>query len=570
MRGRYPHLDGDFRSDEVFATHRLFSDRDWESDVNLRGDTVGLHVSKPMISTAVDRPFDVLLVEDNLFDAPALATALASDEMAFNISRVRSLFAARDLLAEDRFDIIIADLALPDSSPMDVLVNLRRIAPVIPLIAVTGDWNDELAYSALELGAQDYISKSDMQPRCLQRSIQRAILRHNSRLQIERLLADADTTRRALEKKNTRLAELNDTAQKFVDNVSHEFRTPLSVIKEYVSLIQDGLAGPVSERQAQMLSVIADRSEDLNRMVDDMLDVSRLGAGILHVWRKIHTPAEIVAHIAPALKSKAELRKIDLEFDVPDSLPEIFCDAEKIGRALTNLAVNAIKFCGDPGRVSICARNCPDDRSVRYSVVDNGVGIDATELQTIFGRFTQLDKHLQGSTKGFGLGLSIAKELIELNFGSVNVCSKANIGSTFSFTVPIADQCGILRRYVDRCAAADGGATISLLVVAIDTSRDTSQRDEVDALVNYLLRGNDVSVPLSANSWIIMARADRTECELLIRHYGESWIETNRNRLGPPLPALELSIVGTWQVPLDVASLMSAAEQLVLPTSLQL
>jgi signal transduction histidine kinase len=521
-----------------------------------------------MISMAVDYPFDVLLVDDNLFDAHAATNVLAANEMAFNVSRVRSLLAARDLLAVVQFDIIIADLALPDSHPMDILANLQRFAPLIPLIAVTRDWNDELACSAIEMGAQDYISRDDMQPHFLRRSIRHAILRHNGRLQIERLLTNAETNRRALEKKNIRLAELNDTAQKFVDNVSHEFRTPLSVIKEYVSLIQDGLAGSVSERQAQMLRVIADRSEDLNRMVDDMLDVSRLGAGILHVWRKIHTPSEIITYIAPALKSKAELRKIDLEFDVPDSLPDIFCDAEKIGRALTNLAVNAIKFCGDPGRVSISARSSPDDKSVRYAVTDNGVGIDATELQTIFERFTQLDKHLHGSTKGFGLGLSIAKELIELNFGSVNVSSKPNLGSTFSFTVPIADQCGVLRRYVDRCAAAEGGATISLLVVAIDASSDSSQCDEVDALINYLLRGNDVSVPLSATSWIIMARADRMESELLIRRYGEAWIETNRNRLGAALPALDLSIVGTWHVPLDTAALMTAAEQLVLPAAL--
>jgi signal transduction histidine kinase len=521
-----------------------------------------------MISMAVDYPFEVLLVEDEQLDAHAVATALAADEMAFNVSRVRSLFAARERLADSRFDIIVADLALPDSSPMDILVNLRRYAPSMPIIALTRDWDEELAYSAIELGAQDYMLNHDMQSTCLRRSIHCAVMRHNSRMQIERLLADAETSRRALEKKNNRLAELNDTAQRFVDNVSHEFRTPLSVIKEYVSLIQDGLVGSVTERQAQMLRVIADRSEDLNRMVDDMLDVSRLGAGILHVWRKIHTPTEIIARIVPALKSKAELRHITLEFDVPDSLPNIFCDAEKIGRALTNLAVNAIKFSGDPGRVIISARSSPNDKSVKYAVTDNGVGMDATELETIFERFTQLDNNLHGSTKGFGLGLSIAKELIELNLGSVNVSSKPNIGSTFSFTVPIADHCGVLRRYVDRCAAAEGGATISLLVVEIDASSDASQRDEVDALINYLLRGNDVSVPMSATSWIIMARADRSESELLIRRYGESWIETNRNRLGAALPALELSIVGTWQVPLDVAALMTAAEQLVLPAAL--
>jgi len=297
-------------------------------------------------------------------------------------------------------------------------------------------------------------------------------------------------------------------------------------------------------------------------MVDDMLDVSRLGAGILHVWRRIHTPGEIVAYIAPSLKVKAELRRLEIDFDVPDDLPDVFCDAEKIGRALTNLAVNAIKFCGEPGHVRIKVRSSPEDRSVRFYVTDNGGGIDAMELQTIFGRFTQLDNNLGGCTRGFGLGLGIAKELIELNLGTINVSSRPNVGSTFSFTVPFANPNEVVRRYIGRCAGAEEGTTITLLIAAIKDCRDASQRNEVDALLNYLLRGNDLSVPLSDNRWGIIARANRKEAEMLVERYDNSWTETNRNRPGEALPALNITIMNTWQVPRDSADVMHAVEQL--------
>ncbi len=510
----------------------------------------------------LESAIDVLLVEDNLFDTHTITSALTANRPPFNVCTAASLNEAQLRLAEGQFDIILTDLSLPDSAPVETVASLRRRAPHVPIIVLTSMSHEDLACSTIEQGAQDYITKIDMQPRCLQRSIQYAILRHDSRLEIERLLADVEEKRQSLEKNNLRLAELNETAQRFVDNVSHEFRTPLSVIKEYVSLIQDGLAGSLAE-QHRMLCVIGDRSDDLNRMVDDMLDVSRLGAGILHVWRRIHTPAEIVSYIAPSLKVKAELRRLDIEFDVPNGLPEVFCDAEKIGRALTNLAVNAIKFCGDPGRVRIKVRNRPEEKAVRFYVTDNGGGIDATELNSLFNRFTQLDSNLHGNAKGFGLGLSIAKELVELNLGMVNVSSRPNIGSTFSFTVPVANACEIVRRYVGRYMGAEEATNITMLVASVKGCQGASQRNEIDALLNYLLRGSDLSVPIDSNSWAILAKASRTEAELLIERYDNSWQETNRNRPGVALPELDLSITSTWQIPQGTGDLMRAVEQLM-------
>src|SRR5690606_16188025 len=153
---------------------------------------------------------------------------------------------------------------------------------------------------------------------------------------------------RLLKRKNRRLKRLYETAHRFVDNVSHEFRTPLTVIKEYVGLVHDGVLGGLSEEQADMLEVVTDRADDLNNMVNDMLDISKLDAGMLGLWRKTCNVSDMIERVRPSLERKSHLKQVAIEFDIPETLPQVFCDDEKIGRVIVNLAINAIKFSGDP------------------------------------------------------------------------------------------------------------------------------------------------------------------------------------------------------------------------------
>ena len=161
---------------------------------------------------------------------------------------------------------------------------------------------------------------------------------------------------RVLERKNRRLEELYQTAHRFVDNVSHEFRTPLTVIMEYASLMQDGVVGELTSEQQQMLDVISDRAGDLNNMVNDMLDISKLETSMLGMWRCVCTVDDALDRVRDSLLKKASVKQIDLRFDIPEGLPEVFCDDEKIGRVLVNLVTNAIKFCGRPGKVHVWAK----------------------------------------------------------------------------------------------------------------------------------------------------------------------------------------------------------------------
>jgi signal transduction histidine kinase len=308
-------------------------------------------------------------------------------------------------LSADRFDLLVLDLGLPGVYGLDGLAKILSVNPRVPVIIVTHRNDEALALRALKVGAQDYLVKGRLTTDNLERSIRYATERHA----LVRRLTDAQIV---LENRHRRLAKLYRSAHKFVDNVSHEFRTPLTVIKEYVSLIKDGIVGEVSEEQRKMLAVVEDRADDLNTMVDDMLDVSKLEAGMLGVYRKRCQAIDILARVRPALERKALTKGVRLESDIEANLPPLYCDAEKAGRVLVNLAVNAIKFCGQPGRVRIVCRKTRDASGVEFDVSDNGPGISPENQRQLFQRFKQLSETVRSSTKGFGLGLSIAKELV--------------------------------------------------------------------------------------------------------------------------------------------------------------
>ena len=267
-----------------------------------------------------------------------------------------------------------------------------------------------------------------------------------------------------MERKNMRLAELTETAQRFVDNVSHEFRTPLTVIKEFAGIIADGLAGPVSEDQAKYLGIIDNSVHDLAQMVDDLLDCSRLKAGTLRVDRRRCAAAEIMESVLPMLTSKAAAKNIELTRDITPEISDVFADREKAVRALVNLATNAIKYSPEDSDIVLWADES-GDHGVRIGVTDNGPGMSEEDLAVIFGRFKQAGNGYRGSTKGLGLGLHIAKELTELNLGQIQVESEPGKGSIFWFSLPRCDWREIVHSYFDLLDEQEEDVSVSVLKV---------------------------------------------------------------------------------------------------------
>lgn len=306
--------------------------------------------------------------------------------------------------------------------------------------------------------------------------------------------------------RNRRLAELVDLSHALVDNVSHEFRTPLAVLKEFIALFLDGLTGELNDTQREYLHIMAAKVNDLTLMVNDLLDTSRIDAGLLGAARTPGSVETIFDAVRPALMQRAAVQHVLLAIECPPDLPPVYVDMEKAGRALTNLAINAIKYSPEGKTVHVQAdRDCDDPGMVRIRVTDCGPGIAPENLDIIFDRFQQVGNSGLAA-QGFGLGLSIVKELVQLNLGDVHVTSRPEQGSAFSFTLPIYDPPRLLARYIDRLVALKcESCGIALLEVQIRHDQP-AVRDTAADYVNRSLRPFDLFLPTpSPDRWLIVA-----------------------------------------------------------------
>jgi PAS domain S-box-containing protein len=286
---------------------------------------------------------------------------------------------------------------------------------------------------------------------------------------------------RQLERTNAKYAELYKTAQRFVEDVSHEFRTPLTVVKGYAEAMADGLAGPITGEQREFLGYVSDRTRDLAQMVDDLLDSSKLRAGTMRIDRKPHEASEILSHTRAMIMAKAAANQVEVIEDIQTDLPEIYADAEKSGRILINFAVNAIKFSPPGGHITLWARPATEG-GVEIGITDQGPGISLENQNLLFERFRQVGDSRNDSVKGFGLGLNIARELIALNLGQIHVVSAPGQGSTFSFTLPPNDPRIVIHAYMDYLRQLQKpSGTIGLLSVARPSSGVTD-----DAIRGFL------------------------------------------------------------------------------------
>jgi two-component system NtrC family sensor kinase len=231
--------------------------------------------------------------------------------------------------------------------------------------------------------------------------------------------------------------ELERMKSNFLSVVSHELRTPLHSIKGFVEIILMGKTGPVTELQEDFLRTVRTQTTALQRMIDDLLEFSRMEAGRVRLHMAevplLTTLQGVVAKLAPL----AEEAGLELFVDLPDDLPEIEGDRMRLEQVFTNLVENAIKFTPAGGRVVVHA--AAGDDKVRLTVSDSGIGIPPDELERIFGRFYQVDGSERRAYRGAGLGLSICKHIVERHRGRIWAESEGlpGRGSQFHVELPV-------------------------------------------------------------------------------------------------------------------------------------
>lgn len=240
--------------------------------------------------------------------------------------------------------------------------------------------------------------------------------------------------------KNAALERANHLKSQFLANVTHELRTPLHSIISYGALILEGFVdGTLTAEQEQHIQFMVNRAEDLSHLVDDMLDLSKIEADRIEVKSEPLELATSLSEVVEQLKPLANNKELYLRLEIENGLPQVVADGHRLRQVVINLVSNALKFT-EKGGVTIHCHHLKQQSMVQVAVTDTGIGISPAALGYIFEAFRQADGSTTRRFGGTGLGLTIAKKLIELQGGEIAVESVPGEGSTFSFTFPIADS----------------------------------------------------------------------------------------------------------------------------------
>jgi two-component system sensor histidine kinase GlrK len=231
-----------------------------------------------------------------------------------------------------------------------------------------------------------------------------------------------------------RLKELDRMKADFFSSMSHELRTPLTSIKEGTGLLLDGVGGETTDKQRKLLAILAEESNRLIGVVNSLLDLSKMEAGMMTYDFEITTLEPLIRRAVSEITPLVEAKQITLQSTIEAQLPRARLDAERILQVLRNLIGNAVKFTPKGGQVSIVAR--PLNGKLEVSVKDSGPGIPAESLRTIFEKFQQGSHNGAKTRQGTGLGLAIASSIITSHGGEIWAESELGQGSRFVFVLP--------------------------------------------------------------------------------------------------------------------------------------
>jgi signal transduction histidine kinase len=378
---------------------------------------------------------------------------------------------------------VLLDLSLPDASGLGSLHAVRRVAPDIAVVVLTGLDDEDVALQAVHQGAQDYLVKGRFSGDGLARAVRYALARtrlveserrlaeerarrevaEQARLEAERLSRTLDETNRGilalyseLDEKSDSLRRTAEIKSRVVSNVSHEFRTPLNSILGLARLLLMHADGPLTSEQEKQLGFIQRSAQELSGLVDDLLDLSRIEAGKVRLHVTTFDVMDLFAALRGMLRPVKPRPDVSLLFRDPVGAMMLETDEGKISQILRNLVSNAIKFT-ERGEITVAAR--ASGPNVVFSVADTGIGIAKEDQDRIFEEFSQIEGPLQREAKGSGLGLPLSRRLAEILGGILSVESAPGKGSTFTLVVPaVHPEVSEMEQLRQRCDALEASA----------------------------------------------------------------------------------------------------------------
>ena len=244
----------------------------------------------------------------------------------------------------------------------------------------------------------------------------------------------------------TKEKEIDKIKNELISNVSHELRTPLSTVKEGIALVYDGSLGSLHPDQKDMLARVKNNIDRLSRLINDLLDMSKIEAGRIELKKTSVTISMLVEKVLASFQNQAKNKKIELTAHVKKDMHPLYIDRDRISQVLTNLIANSVRFTPAHGRITVGIKE--NENEVEISVADTGIGISSQNIAGLFDRFSQFNRAYGPGERGTGLGLAISQEIIDMHGGRIWAESEVGKGSTFTFSLPRMTQDEIFREYL--------------------------------------------------------------------------------------------------------------------------
>ena len=388
------------------------------------------------------KELNILLVEDNKGDERLIRELLGEQKLIrFNIEMASSLKESERKISENLFDIILLDLGLPDSSGLETLIKLIAIFPGLATIIILTGLNDtEIGLKAVNNGAQDYIIKGQVDSEKLLKSIiysfERSRLNRELKTQIEaRMLAEREILKlnseleRRIHDRTVQLEIVNTELEAFSHSVSHDLRAPLRHINGFAEILKEEFGDQLPEKARSYLNVIEDAAKKMNRLIDDLLNLSRTNRTELK--KSAVKMKQVLDEAISEVGLLLENRTVDFQIS---ELPEVIGDYNLLRMVWINLLDNAIKYTR-PRKKAVIKIDCKKEKKEYiFCIRDNGVGFDMQYADKLFGVFQRL--HAEDEFEGNGIGLSNVRRIISRHHGITWAEAELDKGAAFYFSLP--------------------------------------------------------------------------------------------------------------------------------------
>lgn len=361
-----------------------------------------------------DNTVNILIVDDDENTRKTFKKILKLK--GYNVEESDRAINAISLAKDKFFNIVAVDVRLPDLSGLDVLKAIREINQDIVVIMVTAYASIDSSVEAMNKGAYSYLTKPLNMDAVLS-VIEGALEKQRLIIENKRLLSE-------LKQANEKLTEMDKRKSSFVANVSHEFKNPLAVIKESLSVLVDGVVGEISSEQREILLGAKSNIERLIRLVIDSLDVSKIESGKMQMRRENFDIGLLTSEVLSTYELELKKKKMLLSKNISANIGMVWADRDRVSEVIINLLTNAIKYTPEGGTIGVDLQGT--DKEIRFEISDTGPGIAKEYFEKIFDKFERITTYRQ---EGTGLGLAIARDIVQVHKGKIWIESELGKGS---------------------------------------------------------------------------------------------------------------------------------------------